>query len=141
MIYSYIILPMAKFIGVPGTLLLAICTVESGGTNYVRAHDGPSSTFGVCQIKSETAKMLGFKGKESDLMKPKVNIEYAARYLRYQLDRYDGDICRATAAYNTGTYLPSDKVLGRPKNFGYVKKVAALLDDKRLLSCGKAVFK
>jgi soluble lytic murein transglycosylase len=34
---------------------------------------------------------------------PEVNIYLIAAYLRYQLDRYNGDITKAVAAYNAGS--------------------------------------
>lgn len=139
MIYSQMILALAKTVGVPGTLLLAICTHESGGVNRVVANDGPSSTFGICQVKYETAKMLGFKGRDKELLLPKVNVEYAAKYLKYQLNRYYGNWCKATAAYNSGTYNPSTKMIGKPRNLKYLKSVALFLSDKEKnnLACGQ----
>jgi soluble lytic murein transglycosylase-like protein len=136
--YSTIILAAAKVIGIPGSLLLAICTHESGLRNVEAPHDHGSPSYGLCQVKLDTAKILGFTGEGSGLMDPETNAKYAAMYLKYQLDRYQGDWCSATAAFNAGSYLPSTKSPGKPKNFKYVKKVTLLLDKehKDFLVCG-----
>lgn len=135
--YAEIILKWARFWKVPGHLLLAICTHETGLKNIVHHNDGGSSSYGICQIKAETARSLNFSGKDSDLMDPNVNAGYAAKYLLKQLDRYDGDWCMATAAYNAGRYNPS-VIPGKPRNLKYIKAVTLHLDDehKDFLICG-----
>ena len=37
-----------------------------------------------------------------DLANPQINISYGSWYLRYLLDRYDGNAVAAVAAYNAG---------------------------------------
>lgn len=138
MTFSSIILYAAKSVGVSGSLLLAICTFESKLVNTISPHDNGSPSYGICQIKESTARMLGFNGQREDLMNPSINAKYAALYLKKQLERYDGDLCMATAAYNAGTYNPSKIVPGKPKNLKYVKGVTLHLDDqyKDMLICG-----
>lgn len=121
--YISVILLAAKKAGVSGALLLAICTHESGLNNILVPHDGGSPTFGICQVKYYTAKMFGLKGEAKELMKPEINAKIAARYLKYQTLRYDGCLYKAVAAYNAGTYNESKKVLGKPRNLAYVRKV------------------
>lgn len=135
---SQIIIAIAKMYGIPGSLLLAICTHESGLKNIISPNDHGSPSYGVCQIKENTAKLLGFTVDIKKLMDPKTNITIAAKYLRKQLDRYDGDWCMATAAYNAGRYNPSKIYPGRPKNLKYVQNVTLLIGDayKDLLICG-----
>jgi soluble lytic murein transglycosylase-like protein len=58
----------------------------------------------VCQVKLGTARLMGFKGKEQQLIDPKTNINYAAKYLAYQLKRYKGDYKKAIVSYNRGSY-------------------------------------
>lgn len=132
-----IILSAAKNIGVPGSLLLAICTHETGLKHKIAYNDGKTHTFGMCQVKHETAKMLGFKGTEKDLMNPKTNAKYAAKYLKYQLKRYDNDWCKSTSAYNAGSFLIDIKNPNRPKNIVYLNKVSLFLNnvDKIFLEC------
>ena len=64
--------------------------------------DGKTNSYGVCQIKYETAQQLGFKGTAKQLMEPKNNIKYAAKYLARQLHRYNGNVNKAVIAYNRG---------------------------------------
>lgn len=132
------ILAAAKAAKVSGVLLVAICTHESGLTNTYVAHDGGSPSIGVCQVKENTARMLGFKGKAKDLMAPGLNAKYAAKYLKYQIDRYGEDNwCKLTAAYNAGSYNESKRVKGKPRNLKYVRLVQKKLapDYKNKLSC------
>jgi soluble lytic murein transglycosylase-like protein len=86
----------------PPGLLSALCYVESThNVSAIHADDGSSDSLGICQVKIETARWLGFQGTERDLMQPKVNIWYAAKFLSYQINRYN-DIERGVVAYNRG---------------------------------------
>jgi len=79
--------------GLPIGVLDAICQVETGSQPVVITPlDGHSASYGVCQIKLRTARSQGFVGTPSQLFNREVNIEYAARYFRYQLDRYQGNV-------------------------------------------------
>jgi len=136
-----IILNAAKVAKVSGTLLLAICSHESNNftMNYV-PHDHGSPSYGQCQVKKNTAELLGFKGKPEDLMNPETNIKYAALYLAYQQNRYgEDDWVMLTSAYNAGSYLPSAKVVGCPRNLKYVRLVKKKLplEYQNRLDCGK----
>lgn len=137
MTFTAIILLAAKKAGVSGALLLAICTHESGLKNVLVPHDGGSPTYGICQVKYDTAKMIGFKGEAKELMIPKVNAKWAAKYLKFQKERYDGDWMKSTAAYNSGTYNESKKVPGCPRNLAYIRYVQKKLDEglQEKLSC------
>lgn len=135
--YVSIILLAAKKAGVSGSLLLAICTHESGLKNVLVPHDGGTPTYGICQVKYDTAKMMGFDGKAKDLMNPEVNAKWAAEYLKFQKDRYDGNWMKSTAAYNSGTYNESKKLPGCPRNLAYVQFVQKKLEEplQSKLSC------
>lgn len=141
MSFTSIILLAAKKAGVSGALLLAICTHESGLRNVLVPHDGGSPSYGICQVKYDTAKMIGFSGKEKDLMDPTINAKWAAEYLKFQKERYDGDWMKSTAAYNSGTYNESRKIPGCPRNLTYLKYVQKKLDEnlQHKLECGKEV--
>ncbi len=158
--YSSLILAAAKSVGVPGALLLAICTQESSLVNIVVPDDNGAPSYGICQLQEDTARSMGYSGiatgplkpserklfkgamepdgKPQGLMIPKTNARYAAKYLKKQLDRYDWDFCHAVAAYNAGTYTPSPKLPGKPRNYKYVKAVTLRLDEehKDMLICG-----
>jgi len=88
----------------PPGLLSSLCYVES--KHKITAYhkdDGKGNSVGICQIKIQTAKNLGFKGTEKELMKPENNIYYAGAYLQHQRTRYNGDINKAVIAYNIGS--------------------------------------
>jgi soluble lytic murein transglycosylase-like protein len=89
---------------VQAPLLRAVCWVESRHRNVSRIVDGKSPSYGICQIKLATARMLGFTGQVRELKVLEVNIRYAAKYLRYQLNRYKQDWRKAVTAYNRGTF-------------------------------------
>jgi soluble lytic murein transglycosylase-like protein len=106
----------------PIGLLPALCYVESGHhADSVHVLDGNANSIGVCQIKLQTARLVGFKGSEKDLKTPFTNIYYSAAYLSHQLTRYRGDIRKGVAAYNAGRYRENDK--GLIMNRKYVQKV------------------
>lgn len=57
----------------------------------------PKGAQGLAQLMPATARELGV-----DPHDPYANLEGGARYLRAQLDRFDGDLEKALAAYNAG---------------------------------------
>ncbi|MEN8762824.1 MAG: lytic transglycosylase domain-containing protein [Thiogranum sp.] len=83
----------------PETLLLAVARGESDFKPAARSH---ANAYGLMQILwPGTAKHLGLK-RLSDLLEPCTNVEAGARYLNELLDRYQGNLHRALAAYNYG---------------------------------------
>jgi soluble lytic murein transglycosylase len=97
---------------------------------------------GLMQILPQTAEFLAHRSGAttftiSDLGTPQVNIAYGSYYLRYLLDRYDGQEVLALAAYNGGEtnvdrWLVQERQAGRPLTISdipfpqtqaYVKKV------------------
>lgn len=57
----------------------------------------PAGARGLAQLMPGTARGLGVDADD-----PLANLEGGARYLREQLDRFDGDLEKALAAYNAG---------------------------------------
>ena len=61
---------------------------------------------GLMQLMPDTAKWiagkLGEEYSEDSLTNPETNIKYGTWYLRYLLDKYNGDETSAIAAYNAG---------------------------------------
>jgi soluble lytic murein transglycosylase len=62
---------------------------------------------GLMQILPSTAQFIahrsgGTQFEVRDLANPQINISYGSWYLRYLLDRYDGNEVAAVAAYNAG---------------------------------------
>jgi soluble lytic murein transglycosylase len=85
------------------SLIAAVIYAES------RFRDQTSRTGakGLMQIQPDTARFIarrsgGTAFELRDLGTPQINIQYGSYYLRYLLDRYDGDEVLAIAAYNGG---------------------------------------
>lgn len=57
----------------------------------------PAGARGLAQLMPGTAREMGVNPDD-----PVANLEGGARYLRMQLDAFDGDIEKALAAYNAG---------------------------------------
>jgi soluble lytic murein transglycosylase-like protein len=57
----------------------------------------PAGARGLTQLMPGTARQMGVNPLD-----PLANLEGGARYLRMQLDLFDGDVERALAAYNAG---------------------------------------
>ena len=62
---------------------------------------------GLMQILPGTAKFIASKSGGTtfelrDLARPDINIAYGTWYLRYLLDRFDGNVTLAVASYNAG---------------------------------------
>jgi hypothetical protein len=83
----------------PETLLLAVARGESDFEPQARSH---ANAYGLMQILwPGTAKHLGLN-QLSELLEPCTNVEAGARYLKELLQRYQGNLHRALAAYNYG---------------------------------------
>jgi soluble lytic murein transglycosylase len=73
-----------------------------------RDQESHAGALGLMQITPQTAHVIerlsgGTTFVTSDLSDPEINISYGSYYLRYLLDRYDGNEVAALAAYNAGT--------------------------------------
>lgn len=58
----------------------------------------PAGARGMFQLMPDTARGLGV----GDVTDPKQNIEGGMKYLKQNLDTFDGDVTKAVAAYNAG---------------------------------------
>lgn len=92
--YAAAIDAAARTYGVSPDLLDAVARSESG---YDPKIVSPAGAIGVMQLMPATARSLGV-----DPWDPAQNIMGGAAYLRAQLDRFDGAIDLALAAYNAG---------------------------------------
>ncbi len=98
-------------------LVRAESSFRNSATSYVGA-------VGLTQLMPKTAAWMEPGTTRRDLRDPETNLRIGFKYLRYLLDKYDGDQRLALLAYNRGPGTV-DRVLSRggdPDN-GYVEKV------------------
>jgi soluble lytic murein transglycosylase-like protein len=116
--YQSIIKHVSGAYRVDPTLVTAIISTES---NFDELAISKTGAMGLMQLMPGTATQLGVE----DPFDPKDNIEGGVKYLRYLIERFDGKIEHAVAAFNCG---PSavEKYGGIPpygETRRYVKKV------------------
>jgi len=102
----------------PYPLLKAIVKAES---NFNPKAVSPKGAMGLMQLMPETAKDMYVR----DPFCPRENILGGAKYLRYLLDRFDGDLKLALAAYNAGPerVLSCGGIPNIPETVEFVQKV------------------
>ncbi|HJV39482.1 MAG TPA: transglycosylase SLT domain-containing protein [Geothrix sp.] len=81
--------------GLDPQLLRSMAWVESG---FNTAAKSPRGATGLLQVMPETARKYG----ATDLEDPAQVMAAGTKYLRFLLDRYQGDVQKAVAAYNCG---------------------------------------
>ena len=104
--------------GVNANLVRAVIETESGGNPSAVSRKG---AVGLMQLMPTTALELGVRNMYS----ASENLEAGVRYLHTLLDRYNGDLDKALAAYNAGAGAV-DRAGGVPRyreTREYVRKV------------------
>lgn len=90
------ILRASRTYDVDAALIRAIIMAESSNNPRAVSHRGAQ---GLMQLMPTTAKWLGVE----DAFDPALNIDGGVRYFKKLLDRFNGDIKLALAAYNAGS--------------------------------------
>jgi len=93
--YEILIEDIAHEYGVDHLLIKAIMKVESNFNMYAISKKGAR---GLMQIMPKTAKKLGIK----DIFDPHENLKGGIKYLKEMLEKFEGDLLLALAAYNAG---------------------------------------
>ncbi|MCX5848302.1 MAG: transglycosylase SLT domain-containing protein [Deltaproteobacteria bacterium] len=93
--YDHLITKAADKFKLDSALIKAIIKAES---NFNHRAVSPVGAQGLMQLMPATASSL----KVEDCFHPEKNIEGGARYLRYLLNTYRGNLDLALAAYNAG---------------------------------------
>jgi soluble lytic murein transglycosylase len=88
---------------VDAALIAAVIYTES----RFRDQTSHAGAKGLMQLMPETADYIAHKSggtrfERADLATPQINIAYGTWYLRYLLDKYDGNTILTLAAYNGG---------------------------------------
>jgi soluble lytic murein transglycosylase-like protein len=84
----------AKKYGLPPKLLRSVMKAESG---FQPEAISPKGAVGLMQLMPSTAQMLG-----ANPQNPEQNVDAGARYLRDLLEKFNGGLWHALAAYNAG---------------------------------------
>lgn len=93
--YDKIIARVARENNLDVALIKAVIRAESNFNHMAVSHKGAK---GLMQLMPQTASSLNVE----DVFHPDHNIEGGARYLRYLMNLYRGDMRLALAAYNAG---------------------------------------
>lgn len=128
--YHDIIHAKASIYELDPTLIKAVITTES---NWNRTAVSRKGAMGLMQLMPATAMDMNVR----DPYDPEENIEGGTKYLRYLLDRFNGDLTLALAAYNAGPKTVEKFGYDVPpitETKQYVKKVLSLYNGQSFLS-------
>jgi soluble lytic murein transglycosylase-like protein len=111
--------------GVDPALVRAVMKTESNFDRWARS---PKGAQGLMQLIPATARRFGVR----DSFDPEQNVEGGVRYLKFLLQKFNGNLDLSLAAYNAGENLVEK--LGRipaiPETTNYVRKIRAIYAKK-----------
>lgn len=123
-----IVTEKAKKYDIDPSLVYAVIKAESNGNPYAVSRKG---AMGLMQLMPMTANELQV-GNPFD---PEENIDGGIKYLKYLIDKFNGDLVLALAAYNAGPKAV-EKTWSVPhisETKQYVKRVLSLYNGKTTL--------
>jgi soluble lytic murein transglycosylase-like protein len=121
--YGAKVAELAQRFDLSPTLIEALVWQESRWNASARS---PVGARGLAQLMPGTARYLGVNPDD-----PFANLEGGARYLREQMDRFDGDIEKSLAAYNAGPgrVIKAGGIPRIRETQGYVAAIMGRLSD------------
>lgn len=125
--YDHLINSAADKFNLDSALIKAVIKAES---NFNHKAVSPVGAQGLMQLMPKTASSLNVK----DSFHPEKNIEGGARYLRYLLNLYKGNLPLALAAYNAGEGAVAKYNYNIPpyrETQNYVKRVQSFYQSYR----------
>ena len=83
-------------------LIAALIRQESAFQDNARSRVG---ALGLMQLMPATARLLDHTVRKKQLMDPDTNVRVGVKYFEALVDRYNGDVEYALAAYNAGAVV------------------------------------
>lgn len=124
--YDEIIVAAARKFDVDAALVSAVIKAESDYDPRIVSRKGAQ---GLMQLMPATAKRFGV----TDAFDPNANVHAGTRYLRWLLDRFEGDVEKALAGYNAGEGNVA-KYRGVPpfrETVEYIRRISRHFERKR----------
>lgn len=113
--------------GLDPNLIVAVMRQESGNNPRARSYKG---AMGLMQLMPATARRFGV----TNFYDPAQNIEGGARYLRFLMDTFNGDIKLVLAGYNAGEHAVfnyGNTIPPYRETRNYVRAITARYDQKK----------
>jgi len=130
--YDQLIAQSAARNGIDPNLMIAVMRQESGFNPRARSYKGAT---GLMQLMPATAARFGV----TSIYDVAQNIEGGAKYLRFLLDTFNGNVELALAGYNAGEHAVMNSGYRVPRyreTQNYVKSISARYDRVRNRAAG-----